>query len=72
MGVCPHCGADPGQMDWTLTEGDSLGSNFTIQEKISEDDFGSYFLGTAEDGTAVFIKTLPPKCTETLKLNLVL
>lgn len=61
MGVCPHCGADPGQMDWTLTEGDSLGSNFTIQEKISEDDFGSYFLGTAEDGTAVFIKTLPPQ-----------
>ena len=61
MGVCPHCGADPGQMDCTLTQGDSVGTGFTIQDKISEDDFGSYFMAIAEDGSPVKLKTLPPQ-----------
>ncbi|MCH2206546.1 MAG: serine/threonine protein kinase [Lentisphaerales bacterium] len=61
MGLCPHCNADPGQMDCTLAEGDSIGSNYILQEKISIDDFGSYFLGNSDDGTPVHIKSLAPQ-----------
>ena len=48
-------------MDCTLAEGDSIGSNYILQEKISIDDFGSYFLGNSDDGTPVHIKSLAPQ-----------
>jgi serine/threonine protein kinase len=61
LGSCPHCQQDPGQMDCAIKESDTLADSYTIQQKISEDDFGTIYLATDEQGTTVQVKTLPPQ-----------
>ncbi|MCM8537063.1 MAG: serine/threonine protein kinase [Lentisphaeraceae bacterium] len=58
IGACPHCGEDPGQMDCNIKVGDSIGSGYTLQEKIAEDTFGTRFLATDENDTMVQVKVL--------------
>ncbi|MCM8532360.1 MAG: serine/threonine protein kinase [Lentisphaeraceae bacterium] len=59
IGTCPHCGEDPGQMDCNIKVGDTIGSGFTLQEKIAEDSFGTRFLATGESDAMVQVKVLP-------------
>ena len=49
MGSCPHCQQDPGQMDCSIKEGDTFATSYIIEQKVSEDDFGSIYLATNEN-----------------------